>query len=132
MTELLEDWAAGQGDGIEVLQVVGEPASNRMIELRDSLQRNRIPTGFYDVAAERGRHLLDAYGLVAPRLPVVIPHFNANSGPLEDPADVDIVEALGASQPLPADQIHDVAIVGAGPAGLAAAVYAASEGPAPW
>jgi FAD-dependent oxidoreductase family protein len=69
------------------------------------------------------RSLLD-YGIDVRRLPAVIPH---GRPPLHDPSYADIAAAHGIHT-RPSPEVHDLAIVGAGPAGLAAAVYGASEG----
>jgi thioredoxin reductase len=61
-------------------------------------------------------------------LPVVAVQFTSAKNVLVDPSNLDIAEAFGLMDPVPEDEIFDVAVVGAGPAGLAAAVYAASEG----
>jgi thioredoxin reductase len=61
-------------------------------------------------------------------LPVVMVGFDGQRSALANPSNLEIAEAFGLTKPIPADDIFDVAVVGAGPAGLAAAVYASSEG----
>jgi thioredoxin reductase (NADPH) len=104
--------------------VVGEHWSPRSYEVRDMLGRNTVPFGFYDADSDEGRRLLHDYGVDAERLPAVILH---DGSVLQDPSIADIAGALGV-QTRPASEVYDVAILGAGPAGLAAAVYGASEG----
>ena len=64
----------------------------------------------------------------AAELPVVMVRFDGQRSALANPSNLEIAEAFGLTKPIPADDIFDVAVVGAGPAGLAAAVYASSEG----
>ena len=128
VTQLLEDWALERAGGFEAVRVIGDRASPRSQELRDGFSRNHIPTGFYDVNSDAGRRLLDALDLQSPDLPVVVLQFRAQPTVLTDPSDLEIAVAFGFGAPLAEDNHFDVAIVGAGPAGLSAAVYAASEG----
>lgn len=126
LTDALADWAFGQGEGFEAVRIIGE-ASARSVELRDTFTRNHIPTHFYDAREEPGRSMLDGLGLDDPELPVVVLLFTSTPTVLVDPTDVDIADAFAIMSPLP-DRLWDAAVVGAGPSGLAAAVYAASEG----
>jgi thioredoxin reductase (NADPH) len=128
VTEDLEGWAIDQGNAFEAVQVIGEPSSPRSLELRDTLARNHIPIGFYDVGVEVGRRQLAELGLASPDLPVVVLRFTPEPTVLVNPSDIEIADAFGDMPPLPGDARFDVTVVGAGPAGLAAAVYAASEG----
>jgi thioredoxin reductase (NADPH) len=128
VTEALEGWAIDQSAGFEPVQVVGDSTSPRGHELRDMLARNHIPSGFYDASSETGRRQLSELGLDAARLPVVVLRFMSEPTVLIDPSDLEIIDAVGVTAPLPDDARFDVTIIGAGPAGLAAAVYAASEG----
>jgi thioredoxin reductase len=110
--------AAGVGAG------VGPRWSARSHELRDLLGRNNIAHGFYDAAGEDGRRLLAQVGLEAGGPPVLL-LFDGRV--LVDPPNEQVAQALGAKTRPAADR-YDLAVVGAGPAGLAAATYAASEG----
>lgn len=96
--------------------------------MRDTFSRNGIPIGFYDAASATGRRMLADLGLDAPALPVVLLRFGATRNVLVNPSNLDIGEAFGLMTPIPPDEVFDVAVVGAGPAGLGAAVYASSEG----
>jgi thioredoxin reductase (NADPH) len=92
--------------------------------LRDVMTRFSMPFGVYAVGSEAGRRLLDDAGLDASRLPVMIRY----DGQITvDPGLTDVARAIGVSVTNDVDTA-EVAIVGAGPAGLTAAVYAASEG----
>jgi thioredoxin reductase (NADPH) len=128
VTELLREWRDRQSAGFEAVRMIGEQWSPRSQHLRDLFTRNWIPLGFYDAASPAGKALLNRLGLEDPQLPVVQLRFAENSPALENPSDLDIALAFGIMQPIPADEVFDVVVVGAGPSGLGAAVYAASEG----
>ncbi len=128
VTEFVEEWSTRRGGGFEAVRVIGEQWSERAQGLRDTLTRNRIPLGFYDSGSAEGRALLEGLGLHEPRLPVVVLRFKPDRTVLEDPSDLDIAEAFGLLTPLDPEAVYDVVVVGAGPAGLGASVYAASEG----
>ena len=127
ITGFLSEWDSRHGGGFEAVWVIGERWSARSQELRDNFSRNGIPIGFYDTATERGRQMLGELGLVSPELPVVVLRFGEKSA-LVNPSNLEILDAFGLMTPIPADKVFDVAVLGAGPAGLAAAVYASSEG----
>jgi len=124
VTELLEEWARSNLPRPEVMRVVGEEWSARSHEIRDLLSRNVVPFGFYPAAAGPGKVLLEQAGVTAATLPVVI-MFDGRV--LENPSNTQLAEAIGI-RTSPGPGLYDVAVIGAGPAGLAAAVYGASEG----
>src|SRR5205814_8549661 len=93
-------------------------------QLRETLSRNTVPFGFYSSDSERGRELIAAHRVDVARLPAVILH---DGSVVHEPTTVDLAHALGV-QTRPSSQVYDLVIVGAGPAGLAAALYGASEG----
>src|SRR5215471_11659382 len=128
MTEFLREWGSQRGGGFEAVRVIGERWSARSQELRDLFARYRIPAGFYDATSGQGRQMLGDLGLESPDLPVVVLRFGAERPVLVNPSNVEIVDAFGVMRPIPRGEVFDVAVVGAGPAGLAAAVYASSEG----
>ena len=128
ITDLLSEWAARRGQEFEAVRIIGEQWDSRSQELRDLFGRNHIPIGFYDVASERGRRILADLDLIDPELPVLVLRFAAEQPVLTNPSDLEIADAFGLMTPPPEDEVFDVAIVGAGPSGLAAAVYASSEG----
>jgi thioredoxin reductase len=128
ITEFLREWATQRPGGFEPVQVIGQRWSARSQELRDLLSRHRIPAGFYDATSSRGRQMLAALGLELPELPVVVLRFGAERPALVNPSNLEIADAFGLMRPISPGEVFDVAVVGGGPAGLAAAVGASSEG----
>jgi thioredoxin reductase (NADPH) len=124
VSEFLAAWEKSRGDGTEAIQIVGRRWAARSHELRDTLTRVGIPFGFYPDDSPDGRRLLEQAGEDGRRLPVVL--FRRGLV-LVDPTHAELTRALGM-RTSPVGGGCDVLIVGAGPAGLAAAVYAASEG----
>jgi thioredoxin reductase (NADPH) len=124
ISQVLADWVPGQGRAFEGIRIVGPRLGSRSHELRDMLTRMGIPHGWYSAGSAAGRRLLEEAGEDGAELPVVVFH----SGQVfVDPSDAELLAALGFGT-RPAADSYDLVIVGAGPAGLAAAVYAASEG----
>jgi thioredoxin reductase (NADPH) len=126
ITESLEEWWREQGGRSEgvMVTVIGDEPSARVHELRDLLARNNVPFGFHPSDSPEGQAALRRLDVSEPAGPVL----SLSTGAvLVDPTNVEVGEALG-QEVRPAEQVQDVVIVGAGPAGLAAAVYAASEG----
>ena len=124
VTESLEEWWRQQGGRFEAVTLIGPDPSARVHELRDLLTRNNIPFGFLPSDSEDGRAALERLGVAGAAGPVVALYTGAV---LLDPANAEVAEALGTPV-RPAGLTYDVVIVGAGPAGLAAAVYGSSEG----
>jgi thioredoxin reductase len=128
ITEFLREWSSQQGGGFEPVQVIGPRWSARSQELRDLFARHQIPAGFYDAASARGLQLLGDLGLRPTDLPAVALRFGAGRPVLVNPSNAEIADAFGVMTPISPREVFDLAVVGAGPAGLAAAVGAASEG----
>jgi thioredoxin reductase (NADPH) len=124
ISEFLYDWAKDRIPRFEEIRVVGEQWSPRSFELRDLLGRNGVQHTFHAADSREGRELLARIGHQGASLPVVI-LFDGQV--LVDPSNSDIADACGVN-PTWEKSNFDLVIVGAGPAGLAAAVYAASEG----
>lgn len=121
--EFLADWTRLHGPRMEIVRVLGEDPSPRCREIRDLLERNGIPHGFHCAGSPDGLRLIENARLDPNRLPAVV---LLDGHVLPDPTNAQILDALGATdveQPT-----CDLAIVGGGPAGLASAVYASSEG----
>ena len=128
ITEFLREWASQRPGGFEAVRVIGQRWSARSQELRDLFSRHQIPAGFYDAGSGRGRRMLRELGLESADLPVVVLQFADEPSTLVNPSNVEIADAFGIMRPIPSGKVFDVAVAGAGPAGLAAAVYASSEG----
>jgi thioredoxin reductase len=128
VTEFLREWSSQRGGGFEPVQVIGQRWSARSQELRDIFARHRISAGFYDAASGQGQQILRELGLQAPGLPVVVLRFGAGQPALVNPSNAEIADAFGVMTPISPGEVFDLAVVGAGPAGLAVAVGASSEG----
>jgi thioredoxin reductase (NADPH) len=124
IAEFLYEWAKAHRPVFTELRVVGERWSARSHELRDILNRNGILHEFHAADSEEGKKLLAKTERSGTRLPVVVLY---NGKVLEDPSNAELADAFGVNRPLDRREF-DLVIVGAGPAGLAAAVYGASEG----
>jgi thioredoxin reductase (NADPH) len=123
--DLLTTWAAGAALEAGGVRVLGHRFSKETHELRDFLARNRVPARWLDVERDgEARELLAVAGVDAERLPVALLE---DGEVLERPTIFELAERLGISAQ-PASDHYDLVIVGGGPAGLAAAVYGASEG----
>lgn len=123
--DLLEDWRAENPESTVVVRIVGPRWSEHVHELRQFLTRNHVPYKWLDVEADpEGQRLMDAAGVDLAALPLVL---LPDSDPLVSPHPLEVARALGL-RTTAEQQLYDLCIVGAGPAGLAAAVYAASEG----
>jgi thioredoxin reductase (NADPH) len=113
-----------QGSGGTV--IVGLPDSPDVVRLQGFLTRSGYPNIVLDAASDdEGRALVERTGVASSDLPLVV---CPNGTVLKRPSDIEVAACLGITPELDPDTVYDVAIVGAGPAGLAAAVYAASEG----
>ncbi|MDE3201167.1 MAG: response regulator, partial [Acidobacteriota bacterium] len=125
LDDLLEDWKAGYRPPFEGLRVLGSRWSLEDHKLRSFLSSNHIPYRWLDVASnEEARALLDEKHLTVDQLPVILfPDGSSLVG--ADP--VTLADRVGLKTHA-AEEFYDMVVVGAGPAGLAAAVYGASEG----
>src|ERR1017187_1606319 len=125
LTDLLEDWKAGYQAPFEGLRVIGNRWSLRDHEVRTFLSRNHVPYRWMDVAGNQDAiKLLTERGLALDQLPVVL--FQDGSVLLEPNLEV-LAARVGLSVQA-TQEFYDMVVIGAGPAGLAAAVYGASEG----
>ena len=123
--DLLGDWRRANPDHTSDVRVVGNRWSDRSYEVKTFLARNHVPYRWYDIERDAEGQRLSGLAHTTPAdLPLVLV---AEGEPLRSPSTLDLAGALGlrtkAEQPL-----YDLCIVGGGPAGLAAAVYGASEG----
>jgi thioredoxin reductase (NADPH) len=127
LDELLDDWIAHYEPPFEGVRLIGHRWSARSHEVKDLLAGNHVPYLWLDVESDTDAHALLSASGVTPspeRLPVVV---TAAGAVLEAPTNADLAASIGlltrAERPF-----YDLTIIGAGPAGLAAAVYGASEG----
>ncbi|MEW5989132.1 MAG: FAD-dependent oxidoreductase, partial [Chloroflexota bacterium] len=124
LEELLTDWAANVTLPYEGIRVAGTLWSPGSHQTKDFLARNQIPYQWLDIEKdEQARQLVEAQG-AAGRLPVV---FFPDGTVLAQPDNRQLAEKIGLATRA-AHPFYDLIIVGAGPAGLAAAVYGGSEG----
>ncbi|MFM0226424.1 FAD-dependent oxidoreductase [Paraburkholderia dipogonis] len=108
------------------LMVIGGSASFHTLHLRHFLSRNGQPSAYFDIVQHaEAEDLLTRYGLTAADIPVVV---TSQGNVLKQPSNRAVADAIGLSPDRLNGQHFDLVVVGAGPAGLAAAVYAASEG----
>jgi thioredoxin reductase (NADPH) len=123
--DLLTTWEAGAALEAGGVRIVGHRFSKDSHDLRDFLARNRVPARWLDVERDgEARELLTVAGVEPDRLPVALLE---DGSVLERPTVLELAERLGVAGQ-PAQDHYDLVIVGGGPAGLAAAVYGASEG----
>jgi thioredoxin reductase (NADPH) len=123
--DLLTTWESGAALEAGGVRVIGHRFSKDTHDLRDFLARNRVPGRWLDVERDsEARDLLRVAEVPDDRLPVVVLE---DGDVLERPTVLELAERLGVTA-APASDHYDLVIVGGGPAGLAAAVYGASEG----
>ena len=123
--DLLDAWQADYLPEVQGLRLVGHQWSPRSHAIKDFLAGNLLPYRWLDVERDAdARALLDAAGVGADELPVL---FFEDGSVLRNPEPRQVAERLGKSLTA-ASELYDLVIVGAGPAGLGAAVYGASEG----
>jgi thioredoxin reductase (NADPH) len=123
--DLLEDWLAEDRPAFEGVKVVGHRWSARSHDVKDFLARNQVPYRWKELDRdEEANRLLAAKGMSPDDLPLVI---TADGQPLRSPSTSELASALGLSS-TPNLPFYDLIVVGGGPAGLGAAVYAGSEG----
>src|SRR4051794_34771204 len=122
--EALTAWSKAHRPSHVIYRIIGEQWTPRSHELRDFLTRNGVPFLFHDPGSEAGRRLIRDHRVDTGRLPALICHDGAV---LHDPTNAEIGVSHGI-QVQPSSAVYDLVVLGAGPAGLAAAVYGASEG----
>jgi thioredoxin reductase (NADPH) len=113
---------AGHGNVV----LVGSSASSNTLALREFLTRDGHPFAYFDIASDpTAARLLERFGATVEDVPLVICN---TSNVLRNPSPKEVAECLGFNRAIDREVVRDLIVVGAGPAGLAAAVYAASEG----
>jgi thioredoxin reductase (NADPH) len=124
VSDYLMSWTREQQPAFEEFQLVAEPGDLGVLELRDAMTRFSMPFGLYASDSDAGRRLLHEAGLDGTQVPVLIRY---DGRVTVDPTLPEVACAIGVNV-VNQTETADVVIVGAGPAGLTAAVYAASEG----
>jgi thioredoxin reductase (NADPH) len=108
------------------ITLVGDPADGDTLRIQRFLSRNGYPVRLVDSAtASSEMAQVATYELSPGDFPLVL---RPGEAPLRNPTVHDLADRIGLMEPIDVERVHDVVIVGAGPGGLAAAVYAASEG----
>jgi len=114
--------ASGIGDVV----LIGSTHLQETLRIQEFLTRNSHPYRYIDLDRDTGvQELLDRFQVAVTDIPVIICRSEVV---LRNPSNRDIADCLGFNDPIDQAQMHDTVVVGAGPSGLAAAVYAASEG----
>lgn len=128
VAELVQDWSRRDPRNKREVVVVADPHSGRAFAVSNLLQRNRVPYAFRDRASPQGQSVLEAAepdheGEVVVWMPAI------GGTTLVDPSDTEVLRAWGIPTELDGpERDFDLLVIGAGPSGLAAAVYGASEG----
>nr|WP_079063214.1 FAD-dependent oxidoreductase [Peterkaempfera griseoplana] len=121
---LLEAWLSAPDPAVSETRVVGHRWSAPSFAVRDFLTRNLVPYRWLQAEEPEGASLLTAAGLTAEDVPLVV---TADGKSLVAPTESELATHVGLST-RPTSDFYDLVVVGAGPAGLGAAVYGASEG----
>ncbi|ADB42060.1 FAD-dependent oxidoreductase [Spirosoma linguale] len=125
LEDLLSDWQSNYRPPFEGLKLIGYQFSPRSHELKDFLAGNLFPYQWLDIESDpTAQEMLELHGLKTTDLPAII---LGDGSALTQPSLADLGGKLGL-QPKATQGLYDLAIIGAGPAGLAAAVYGGSEG----
>ena len=121
---LLEAWTATDRQPPRAIRVIGHRWSARSYEVRDFLARNLVPFRWYLAEDPEAQRLLSAAGVDDDRLPVVV---TGDGTAMVEPSDAELAQHVGLAT-TPSTDFYDLIVIGAGPAGLGAAVYGGSEG----
>jgi thioredoxin reductase (NADPH) len=124
INDLLDDWQNNFHPDFKGIKIVGYQFSPKSHEIKEFLSGNLIPYQWLDATDEDGKQLLELNNLVAKDLPVI---FFEDGSLIKIPRIIDVAKRIGLN-PDVKNEIYDVVIIGAGPAGLAASVYGSSEG----
>ncbi|HEX8745268.1 MAG TPA: FAD-dependent oxidoreductase [Thermoleophilaceae bacterium] len=125
ISEYLHEWSRAAVARPQEIAVVAEPRSPVTHDMRSLLARNGVPHAFHAPGSEEARTLLEAAGVEFTGVPVVT---MLDGSVLVNPTRTELAAAYGVSTEVEEERDFDLVVVGAGPGGLAAAVYASSEG----
>jgi thioredoxin reductase (NADPH) len=123
VTAFLHEWVRNRSVGAARVTLVGREGSRRSFELRNFLSRSRIEHLFLSVDSPEGRNALGNHDVA--ELPIAI---TLDGKTLVNPTDTEMAEACGLKTRLDEGETFGTVVIGSGPAGLAAALYGASEG----
>jgi thioredoxin reductase (NADPH) len=124
VNDLLDDWQNSFHPDFKGIKLVGYQFSPKSHEIKEFLSGNLIPYLWLDADSEDGQQLLELNSVEVKDLPVI---FFEDGTKLLSPHIIDVAKRIGLN-PEVKNEIYDVVIIGAGPAGLAASVYGSSEG----
>ena len=124
LDELLADWKLSYRPEFSGIRVIGYQYSPKSHNIKDWLAANLLPYQWVDARSEKGEELIELHNCENKDLPLIVLEDGSSLG---DPPLAELAEALGMSASA-TDEMYDVVIVGAGPSGMAAAVYGGSEG----
>lgn len=126
INDLLDDWECDYQPVFKGIKVIGYQYSNSSHQVKDFLAGNLVPYQWHDITTDHeGAKLLEVNNLSTKDLPVV---FLEDGTYLSKPGIVELAAKIGLNPHIDRQEVYDVVIIGAGPAGLAAGVYGASEG----
>lgn len=124
VTSILREHQQARHEDSALMTIVGDQWQPRSYEVRDRLERNRIPFRFMERDSETGRAILERVNRLDGPFPVMV---RFDGLVLANPTDEEAAAALGARHSA-GEGLYDLVVIGAGPAGLSAAVYGGSEG----
>ena len=125
VTDLLDDWQNSFTPDFEGIKIIGYQWSPLSHKIKDFLTGNLIPYKWIDVEVSKdAAELINTHNIETDELPVVL---FEDGTLLKSPAEIDIANKVGLKSTA-SEEFYDVVIIGAGPAGLAAAVYGGTEG----
>lgn len=126
LNDLLDDWWASYQPEFRGMKLIGYPYSPKSHDLKDFLAGNLCPYQWLDIEQDKeAKELLELYDLDRKDLPILILEDGTH---LKSPSIQEVAGKIGLNPKVQFEGIYDVVIIGAGPAGLAAAVYGGSEG----
>lgn len=124
INDLLDDWQSNFHPDYKGIKVAGYQYSPKSHEIKEFLSGNLIPYQWLDATDEDGKQLLELNKVETKDLPVI---FFEDGTLVKSPHIIDVAKRIGLN-PEVKNEIYDVVVIGAGPAGLAASVYGSSEG----